>query len=50
MNLFAEQRFIDFERLMVKGTGGEEGGIGVWNGNVLKLDCDDGYTTINIIH
>ena len=27
---------------------GEEG-LEVWNGNVLKLGCDDGCTTINII-
>ena len=25
------------------------GGLGVLEGNVLKLDCDDGCTTINII-
>ena len=24
-------------------------GLGVWDGNVLKLGCDDGCTTINII-
>ena len=24
-------------------------GLEVWNGNVLKLDRNDGYTTINII-
>ena len=23
-------------------------GLGVWEGNVVKLGCDDGYTTINI--
>ena len=28
---------------------GVEGWAGVWDGNVLKLGCDDGYTTINII-
>ena len=25
------------------------GGLGVWDGNVLKLGCGDGCTTINII-
>ena len=25
------------------------GRLGVWDGNVLKLDCDDGCTTINMI-
>ena len=24
-------------------------GLGVWDGNVLKLGCDNSYTTINII-
>ena len=24
-------------------------GLGVWDVNVVKLGCDDGYTTINII-
>ena len=33
-----------------KGHVGEgRGGLGVWDGNVLKLGCDDGCTTINII-
>ena len=27
---------------------GEKSGLGVWDGNVLKLGCDDGCTTINI--
>ena len=26
-----------------------KGWTGVWEGNVLKLGCDDGYTTINIV-
>ena len=30
------------------GWGGWDG-LGVWDGNVIKLGCDDGYTTINII-
>ena len=25
------------------------GGLGTWDGNVLKLGCDDGHATINII-
>ena len=24
-------------------------GLGIWDGNVLKLGCDDSCTTINII-
>ena len=32
-----------------KGTRWGRGGLGVWDGNVLKLDCDDGCTTLNII-
>ena len=42
----------DFEKLMVtKGNilAGGKDGLGVWDGNVLKLGCDDGCTTINII-
>ena len=41
----------DFEKVIVtKGTGwGEERGrLVVWDGNVLRLDCDNGCTTINI--
>ena len=29
--------------------GGERGGLGVWDGNVLKLHCDDSCTIINMI-
>ena len=42
----------DFEKPMVtKGdTLGEGRGVlGAWDGNVLKLDFDDGCTTINVI-
>ena len=31
------------------GCGGRDG-LGVWDGNVEKLRCDDACTTINIIH
>lgn len=32
------------------GTGGGRGGLGVWDGNILKfIHCDDGCTKINII-
>ena len=51
MNFFAEHKLItDFEKLMfTKGDSLEgEGWAGVWDGNV-KLDCDDGCTTIKII-
>ena len=37
----------DLEKLMVTKVGRNE--LGVWNGNVPKLGCDDGCTTINII-
>ena len=42
---------IDFEKLMVtKGDRLEaRDGLGLWDGNVLKLGCGDGCTTINII-
>ena len=36
-----------------KGTvwgGGERGGLGVWDGSVLKLGCNNGCITINIIN
>ena len=45
-------RLPDFEKLLVsKGDKwvGERGGLGVWDGNVLKLGWDNGCTTINII-
>ena len=45
------KRLIDFEKLMVtKGDrfGGRDG-LGVWDGNILKLGCDHGFTIINII-
>ena len=28
---------------------GWEGGLGVWDGNAIKLGCDDHSTTINVI-
>ena len=31
-------------------AGGGRGGLGIWDGNVLKLGCYDGSTTTNIIH
>ena len=44
-------RLTDFEKLTV--TKGEwlkgRDGLRVWDGNLLKLNCDDGCTTINII-
>ena len=47
MNFFAEliQGLTDFEKLMVskgdrlRGAGGN--GLGVWDGNAIKLGCDD---------
>ena len=29
-------------------VGGERNGLGVWDGNIVKLGCDDRCTTINI--
>ena len=52
MNFFAEQKLT--HRLknlwLPKGTGcwGRDG-LGVWDGNIVKLGCNDGCTTINII-
>ena len=42
----------DFENLMVsKGDrlGGGEDALGVWDGNAIKLGCDDHCATINAI-
>ena len=44
----------DFEKLMVSkgdrlGVGWGDA-LGVWDGNVIKLGCDDHCTTINIIN
>ena len=51
MNLSEEQKLTDFEKLIV--TKGDrlrgERWAGVWDRNVLKLGCDDGCITINII-
>ena len=44
-------RLTDFEKFMV--TKGDRllgrDRLGVWDGNAVKLGCDDGCTTINII-
>ena len=40
-------RLRDFEKLMV--TKGGRDRLEIWDGNVLKLGCDDGCITINII-
>ena len=52
-NLFAEQKqthrlwkTYGYQRGQAEGR---EGWTGVWDGNVLKLGCDDGCATINII-
>ena len=56
MNLFVEgkqthrlQNTYDYQRAQVGGRVEEVVDWGVWDGNVLKLGCDDGCTTINII-
>ena len=33
----------------MKQAGGWGDALGVWNGNAIKLDCDDRCTTIHII-
>ena len=47
MNFFA-----DFEKRMVsKGDSLGRGDVlGVWDGNPIKLDCDDHCITINVIN
>ena len=35
-----------FQRKQVEGWGD---GLGVWDGNAIKLDCDDPCTTANVI-
>ena len=44
-----QNRNTDFEKLTVKKWVLGRGGLGVWDGNVLKLGCGDGCITINII-
>ena len=43
----------DFEKFMVtkadRLVGGGGDGEGVWDGKVVKLGCDDRYTTVNVI-
>ena len=53
MNLSAEQkqthrRQKTYSYQKRQGWEGRDG-LGVWDENVLKLGCDDGCTTINII-
>ena len=43
----------DFEKIMVSKwdrLGWWWGGLGVWDGNAIKLGCDDHCTTINVIN
>lgn len=50
MILLAEQtQILDSEKLMIaKGDRlGDKDGLRVWDGNILKLGCDDACTTIN---
>ena len=52
MKFFAEQKLTkDFEKLKVtKGDKlGRRDGLGVWDGNSVKLGCDDPCTTVNTI-
>ena len=30
--------------------GGGEDGLGIWDGNAIKLGCDDHFTAINLIN
>ena len=50
-NLPNRNRITDLEKLVV--TEGDRLGVGdglaVWDGNALRLGCDDGCTAINII-
>ena len=48
MNFLAEQKLTLKNLWLPKETGWWGDGLGVWDGNV-KLRCDDGCTTINII-
>ena len=32
------------------GRGGQRDALGVWDGNLIKLDCDDHCTTTNVIN
>ena len=54
MNFFAKQvlthrlwKTYSFQRKQVEGAVGD--GLGVWDGNAIKLGCDDLCTTINVI-
>ena len=52
INLFVEQKQIHkLEKLLVTKVNRlcVRGGLRVWDGSVLKLGCDDGCTSINII-
>ena len=48
MNIFAEQTLTyGFQRRQFGGWGD---GLGVWDGNAIKLGCDDHCTTINVMN
>ena len=54
MNFFAEQilthrlgKTYSFQRRQV-GVWGEA--LGLWDGNAIKLDCDDQCTAVNVMH
>ena len=51
MNFFAEQILTtDFEKITIS-KGDRLGGVGGggWDGNIIKLGCDDQCTTLNVI-
>jgi len=54
MNFFAEQmlthRHWNTYGLQRRQFGGWGDALGVWDGNPIKLDCDDHYSTINVIN
>ena len=47
MNFFAEQKNYGFQRRQFGGWGDA---LGVWDGNPIKLDCDDHCMTVNVIN
>ena len=50
MNLFAEQkqthRLLKTYGYQTRQVGGGGSAVGVWDGNIVKLGCDDNCTTI----
>ena len=48
MPFYKQWHFFSIKKPWIFSLGGWEDALGLWDGNPIKLDCDDHCTTINV--